>query len=220
MLIFPWVTPMALAVVILAGRKELTVEASSSNNAEDALPVSVSTCLNTTGASLVYPRESIYANLSVSQNTNYHTHPEIIVIPSSTEEVAATVRCVATEKGRTKVSVRGGGHSYAAYSLSGQVVIDSSQMRSITFDDDRKQVTVKFGQSLGPLALAMGSRKYALPHGTCPNVGISGHSLGGGWGYTSRKWGWLVDRSEWRILLGVENYNISYNLRRALLTHS
>jgi FAD/FMN-containing dehydrogenase len=198
---FPWFTPVALAVAILAGRKDaLTAEASFSNNIEFALPVSVRACLNTTGASLFYPNQSIYANLSVSQNSNYQRHPEVIVTPSSAEEVAATVRCVAAEKGRIKVSVRGGGHSYAAYSLSGQVVIDSSQMRSITFDDDRRQVNVQFGQLLGPLALEMGNRKYALPHGTCPTVVISGHSLGVGWVFRSRKWGWLVDRSEWRKL--------------------
>ncbi|OGM46059.1 hypothetical protein ABOM_005658 [Aspergillus bombycis] len=156
-------------------------------------PVSLKQCLNNTGATVVYPGDLDYDALARSQNANYQPHPEVIVIPTSSEEVAASVRCVAAENGSVKLSPRGGGHSYAAYSSSGDVVIDSSRMKEISFDDDKKEVTVQFGQTLGPLAVAMGQKGYALPHGTCPGVGIAGHSLGGGWGFTSRKWGWLVD---------------------------
>ncbi|KAB8264336.1 hypothetical protein BDV32DRAFT_135269 [Aspergillus pseudonomiae] len=156
--------------------------------------VSLKQCLNNTGVTAVYPSDLDYEVLSRPQNANYQPHPGVIVMPTSSEEVAASVRCVAAENGNVKLSTRGGGHSYAAYSFSGEVVIDSSRMREISFDDDRREVTVQFGQTLGPLAVAMGQKGYALPHGTCPGVGIAGHSLGGGWGFTSRKWGWLVDR--------------------------
>jgi FAD/FMN-containing dehydrogenase len=152
--------------------------------------------LSKTGANILYPGNQKYNTLSKAQNSNYQSHPEVIVVPASTKQVAATVRCVAAEKGNIKLSPRGGGHSYAAYSLSGQVVLDSSNMRGVTFDDDKGEVTVQFGQTLGPLANAMGQKGYALPHGTCPGVGVAGHSLGGGWGFPSRKWGWLVDRSK------------------------
>ncbi|KJK60678.1 FAD binding domain protein [Aspergillus parasiticus SU-1] len=157
------------------------------------LPVSLQQCLNNSGTTMVYPSDLNYDALSRPQNANYQPHPKVIVIPTSSEEVAASVRCVAAEKGEVKLSTRGGGHSYAAYGVSGEVVVDSSQMKKISFDDDKKEVTVQFGQTLGPLAVAMGRKGYALPHGTCPGVGIAGHSLGGGWGFTSRKWGWLVD---------------------------
>ncbi|KAF7593544.1 hypothetical protein BBP40_011272 [Aspergillus hancockii] len=158
-----------------------------------ALPSSLQTCLSKTRASVLYPGNQKYDALSKAQNSNYQPHPEVIVVPASAEEVAAVVRCVAAEKGNVKLSPRGGGHSYAAYSLSGQVVVDPSNMKSITFDDEKRQVTVQFGQTLGPLAKALGQKGYALPHGTCPGVGVAGHSLGGGWGFPSRKWGWLVD---------------------------
>ncbi|KAF5864563.1 hypothetical protein ETB97_007395 [Aspergillus alliaceus] len=173
------------------------------------LPIPLQQCLNDTGATIVYPDNPEYGALSSPQNGNYQPHPEVIVIPASSEEVAASVRCVAAEEGRVKLSPRGGGHSYAAYSFSGQVVIDSSQMRGISFDGERQEVEVQFGQALGPLAVAMGERGYALPHGTCPGVGIAGHSLGGGWGYTSRKWGWLVDR-----IVSMEFVDIGGNIKQ------
>jgi hypothetical protein len=50
------------------------------------------------------------------------------------------------------------------------------------------------GQRLGNVATALfnqGGR--AIPHGTCPGVGIAGHALHGGYGYDSRKWGLTLD---------------------------
>jgi hypothetical protein len=35
--------------------------------------------------------------------------------------------------------------------------------------------------------------KRALPHGTCPGVGIGGHATHGGYGYDSRLWGLALD---------------------------
>ncbi|OOF92944.1 Glucooligosaccharide oxidase [Aspergillus carbonarius ITEM 5010] len=161
---------------------------------DDGLPISLQTCLGDTGAEAVYPTDTEYANLTLADNSNYHPQPQAIVIPKSTQEVAAIVRCVSAEQGRVTLSPRGGGHGYAAYSFSGQVVIDSSQMTDIVLNDTAQEVTVQMGQTIGTLALTIGRAGYALPHGTCPGVGIAGHSLGGGWGYTSRQWGWLVDR--------------------------
>jgi hypothetical protein len=50
------------------------------------------------------------------------------------------------------------------------------------------------GQRLGNVAIALFDQgKRALPHGTCPGVGIAGHALHGGYGYDSRKWGLTLD---------------------------
>ncbi|KAF9888635.1 hypothetical protein FE257_008393 [Aspergillus nanangensis] len=162
--------------------------------ADTGLPTTLRTCLQKTGAGVVYPGNENYTVLAEPQNSNYRPHPEVIVIPASTQQVSATVKCVAAQKGNVKLSPRGGGHSYAAYSFSGHVIIDSSQMKRISINGTRMETTVQFGQTLGPLATAIGKQGYALPHGTCPTVGVAGHSLGGGWGFPSRKWGWLVDR--------------------------
>ncbi|KAE8152340.1 FAD-binding domain-containing protein [Aspergillus avenaceus] len=176
--------------------------------AHDALPTTLQTCLGLTGAEIVYPNTQTYDSLSKPQNSNYQAHPQVIVIPGSTEEVAATVKCVSGENGNVKLSPRGGGHSYAAYSFSGEVVLDPGRMKGLSIDEGKKEVTVQFGQTLGPLATALGSKGYALPHGTCPTVGVAGHSMGGGWGFSSRKWGWLVDR-----IVGVEFVDVSGNIK-------
>jgi len=44
------------------------------------------------------------------------------------------------------------------------------------------------------MALALYDQgQRALPHGTCPGVGIGGHATHGGYGYDSRKWGLTLD---------------------------
>lgn len=168
----------------------------SASPAHNTLPVSLQSCLEKSGADTIYPGDPNYNPLSKPQNSNYHAHPEVIVVPSSTEQVSSTIKCVAAENGNIKLTPRGGGHGYAAYSFAGQVLIDSSRMKGISVNRKKNEATVHFGQTLGPMATAIAKEGYALPHGTCPTVGVAGHALGGGWGYASRKWGWLVDRSK------------------------
>lgn len=182
-----------MLLLALAAIHSPLTSASSTNN---TLPVSLESCLNKSGANILYPGGPNYSALSKPQNSNYQAYPEVIVVPSSTKQVSAIIKCVAAEKGNIKLSPRGGGHSYAAYSFSGQIVIDSSRMKGISIDRKMNEATVQFGQALGPMATTIAKEGYALPHGTCPTVGVAGHALGGGWGYASRKWGWLVDRSK------------------------
>ena len=155
------------------------------------------TCLSKSGATLTYPSAgSSYSTLTVAENSNYHVRPDVVAQPSSAAQVSAVIKCVAANKGQTKITPRSGGHGYAAYALTGNVVLDFAKMVDLTVDEGAKTVRVGAGMTLGPLAKAIGAKGYALPHGTCPTVGVSGHGLGGGWGYASRSWGWLMDHSE------------------------
>ncbi|CAK3922906.1 FAD FMN-containing dehydrogenase [Lecanosticta acicola] len=132
-----------------------------------------------------------------SQNTNYHYTPAVVVQPTSAQEVAAVVQAVAQCAGAGfRLSSFGGGHGYASYALGGHdgyVIIDSSGMKKIHLDPVKKIVTADMGVRIGPLAQEIGKKGFGLPHGTCPSVGLAGHSLSGGWGFSSRKWGWLMD---------------------------
>ena len=92
--------------------------------------------------------------------------------------------------------MRGGGHSYEAYGLgggNGWAVLDLRKFDSISIDKNAKTATVGAGVRLGSLALQLAQAGFALPHGTCSYVGVAGHSLGGGYGYASRNWGYLLD---------------------------
>lgn len=74
------------------------------------------------------------------------------------------------------------------------MVIDLESMNSIVLDTTTNIVTVGGGVRLGNLAQGIYDQgKRALPHGTCPGVGIGGHFTHGGFGLDSRLWGLAMD---------------------------
>jgi FAD/FMN-containing dehydrogenase len=66
-------------------------------------------------------------------------------------------------------------------------------MNSVTVDAASKTATVGAGASLGQLYQAIAPRGFAFPGGSCPTVGVSGHLLGGGYGYLARPFGLACD---------------------------
>ena len=121
--------------------------------------------------------------------------PAVIVVPTTTKHVSDAVVC-ASQNG-VKVQAKGGGHSYASYSSGGQngsMVIDLENFHDISVDA-KGIAKVGGGVRLGNLALGIYNNdlKRALPHGTCPGVGVGGHATHGGFGYSSRSWGLTLD---------------------------
>lgn len=167
---------------------------SSSSSSTSALQQ----CLSTTGGQLSYSSSSTYANLSTSYNPLFDYKPLVITLPSTQHEVAAIVKCVSAQNGTQKLSPKSGGHSYTAYSLGGHdgsVVIDLRSLDDVVVNATAQTASVGAGVRLGRLAQQIWDQgKFALPHGTCPYVGVAGHALGGGFGFTTRAWGFLLDR--------------------------
>lgn len=96
-----------------------------------------------------------------------------------------------------KVSARSGGHSYTSLGLGGEnghLVVDLTHMNSISVDANTHVATIGAGARLGDVARELfdnGGR--AVPHGSCPAVGLSGHILHGGYGWASHSHGLTLD---------------------------
>ena len=122
--------------------------------------------------------------------------PAVIVVPTTVKHVQDAVVC-ASQNG-VKVQAKSGGHSYASYAFGGQngaMTIDLESFQEITLDA-KFIAKVGGGVRLGNLALGIYNKnnaKRALPHGTCPGVGLGGHATHGGYGYSSRNWGLALD---------------------------
>ncbi len=56
------------------------------------------------------------------------------------------------------------------------LVVDLSNMTDITYDAATELATLQTGLRLGDVALALNDNGRALPHGSCPYVGIGGHA--------------------------------------------
>ena len=89
---------------------------------------------------------------------------------------------------------RCGGHSYAGYSTGTGLVIDVGRMNRVT--QSGGLASVGAGARLIDLYAVIGPRGAAVPGGTCPSVGISGLTLGGGQGVVGRALGLTCDALE------------------------
>jgi FAD binding domain len=121
--------------------------------------------------------------------------PAAITLPTTPQQVSDSVTCAAAAG--AKVQAKSGGHSYASFSSGGQdgsLIVDLQEFNSISVDSTTFIAAVGGGVRLGNMALALYAQgQRALPHGTCPGVGIGGHFTHGGYGYDSRLWGLALD---------------------------
>ncbi|OBI22397.1 hypothetical protein A5712_12780 [Mycobacterium sp. E2327] len=124
--------------------------------------------------------------------------PALIVRVESPGDVAQTIR-VARERGM-RLSVLGGGHDWAGRAVChGGLVIDMSGMRSVTVDPRSRVATVGGGVIAADLIDAVAPYGLVAATGNCGGVGITGLTLGGGYGPLNGRFGLASDN-----LLGAE----------------
>jgi FAD/FMN-containing dehydrogenase len=98
------------------------------------------------------------------------------------------------QKHRLLVSVRGGGHNVAGHALcDGGLMIDLSLMKGIHVDPVARTARVQPGVCWGDLDRETQQFGLATPGGVVSDTGVAGLTLGGGFGWLSRKYGLTVD---------------------------
>jgi FAD/FMN-containing dehydrogenase len=123
-------------------------------------------------------------NLAVDQR------PAAVALPRSTADVRDVVRA-ATAAG-LRVAPQSTGHNagpLAARDLSDVVVVRTSKLTGVTVDAEHRTARVQGGAVWLPAVEAAGEHGLAALHGSSPDVGIAGYSLGGGMGWYARKLG-------------------------------
>ena len=90
------------------------------------------------------------------------------------------------------VSIRNGGHSYGGWSSgTGRLLIDVSKLNKTRASGTT--ATVGAGAKLIDVYRALAAKGVTIPAGSCPTVGVSGLTLGGGHGVVSRAYGLTCD---------------------------
>ncbi|KAF2734001.1 FAD-binding domain-containing protein [Polyplosphaeria fusca] len=152
-------------------------------------------CLGSKDVPTYWPTSTAYPELAEPFNLRLPYKPAVIVLPTVAQHVQDAVVCA--QQCGFKVQARGGGHSYASFSSGGKdgsMVINLEEMHKVELDKKTNIAKVGGGVRLGNMAQSIYDQgKRALPHGTCPGVGIGGHATHGGYGYTSRTWGIALD---------------------------
>src|SRR4029077_2726282 len=119
--------------------------------------------------------------------------PAAVLFAASDQDVVDGVR-LAGERG-WQVSVRSGGHSWAAWSVRDDaLLIDLGAMRDLRYDAATgiaaARPAVRGGTELEPF---LAERGRAFPAGHCPTVGLGGYLLQGGQGWNGRRHGWACE---------------------------
>jgi hypothetical protein len=118
--------------------------------------------------------------------------PALVLQPTSAADVAAGVG-FARDHGLL-VSIKGGGHNIAGTSMAEDgLVLDMSGMHEVTVDPDARLAQVGPGCRLGEVDQATQAHGLATVLGFVSETGVAGLTLGGGWGYLARRFGWTVD---------------------------
>ena len=116
--------------------------------------------------------------------------PTAVLLAADDDDVIEGVR-LAAEHGWT-VTVRSGGHSWAAWSLRDDaLLIDLGGMRDIAYEPATGVVSARPAVQGGlELAPYLAERGREFPGGHCASVGLGGYLLQGGQGWNGRARGW------------------------------
>jgi len=144
---------------------------------------------------ILLPSDDTYESARKIWNAMIDKHPALIVRCSTTSDVVRAVN-FARDNGLV-LAVRGGGHNIAGNAMCDDgIVIDLSQMKTASVDPAARRVTIEGGATLADLDAATQAHGLATPVGINSTTGVAGLTLGGGFGWLSRKYGMTIDNLE------------------------
>lgn len=138
------------------------------------------------------PGEDGYEDARTIWNAMINRRPGAVIRCLGTSDVMKAV-AFAREKGLLS-AVRSGGHNIAGNAVcEGALMIDLSQMKSVNVDPAQKTAVVQPAASLGDVDKECQAFGLSVPVGINSTTGIAGLTLGGGFGWTTRKFGMTID---------------------------
>jgi FAD/FMN-containing dehydrogenase len=138
------------------------------------------------------PGEAGYDEARKIWNAMIDRRPGLIARVAGAADV---IQCVTFARAQeVPLAIRGGGHNIAGNAVCDEgLTIDFSALRSVRVDPPRRRAQVAPGATLGDFDRETHAFGLAAPVGVNSTTGIAGLSLGGGFGWTSRKLGLTCD---------------------------
>jgi FAD binding domain-containing protein len=126
-------------------------------------------------------------NLAVDQR------PAAVAFAEDAAGVASAVRLAAERD--LRVAAQGTGHAAAPMGdLDGTLLLKTMRMTGLEVDPGTRRARVEAGVLWGDVAVAAAEHGLAALHGSSPDVGVVGYTLGGGLGWLARRHGLACNR--------------------------
>ena len=141
---------------------------------------------------LLQPDDAGYDDARRIHNGLIDKRPALIARCRTTADVVAAV--ARAREDALEISVRGGGHNVAGRAVTaGGLMIDLSPMKEIVVDPRARTARARPGLTWGEFNVATATHGLATTGGIVSTTGISGLTLGGGYGWLQGKYGLSVD---------------------------
>jgi FAD/FMN-containing dehydrogenase len=142
------------------------------------------------GGDVHLPGDPGYDAARTPWNVAIRQTPAAVAIPRDASDVSAVVRAAASAG--LRIAPQSTGHNagpLAAHGLDDVVIVRTSALDVVQVDTARNVIRVGGGTLWEPAVDAAAAARRAVLHGSSPDVGIAGYSLGGGIGWFARKLG-------------------------------
>ena len=136
----------------------------------------------------VGPHEAGWDEARAAFNLAVDQRPAAVAFPSDEREVAAVVSFA--RRHGLRVAPQTSGHNAGPLGdLADTVLLKTSAMKGVEIDAIARRARVRAGARWADVTTLVSELGLAALHGSSPDVGIAGYSLGGGMGWYARKHG-------------------------------
>jgi FAD/FMN-containing dehydrogenase len=161
------------------------------------------------GGQILLPGDPGYDQARTVWNATIDRLPGLVVRCAGASDVIQAVRFALEHE--LLLAVRSGGHNIAGKAVAdGALLIDLSGMRSVRVDRTARVAWVEPGATLADFDRETQAFGLTTPVGINSTTGIAGLTLGGGFGWTSRKFGMSIDN-----LIGADVVTADGEIRHA-----
>jgi len=141
---------------------------------------------------VIKPGDSNYDESRKIWNAMIDCRPTLIVQVAGADDVSSAIRFARENK--LDITIRGAGHNIAGNSICDDgLMIDFSAMKKTRVDVEKRIAFVEPGATLKDFDGEVQKYGLATPVGINSTTGIAGLTLGGGFGWLTRKYGFTVD---------------------------
>ncbi|MCW5313310.1 FAD-binding protein [Nostoc sp. KVJ3] len=141
---------------------------------------------------VVLPDDPRYDEVREIWNAMIDRRPAVIVQCAEANDVSQAIAFARANK--LEISIRGAGHNIAGNAVCDNgVTIDLSTMKNVRIDAQKRRAYVEPGATLGDFDSSAQLHGLATPVGINSTTGIAGLTLGGGFGWLTRKYGLTID---------------------------